>query len=48
MFCKNCGTQIDDNSVFCSRCGTQVSQGGRGVSPITETIFDPTVIISSR
>lgn len=21
-YCKNCGTQIDDQAVFCSKCGT--------------------------
>lgn len=22
MFCKNCGTQIDDNAIVCEKCGT--------------------------
>ena len=26
MFCKNCGTQIPDESVFCSVCGTRQEQ----------------------
>lgn len=26
MFCKNCGAQIDDNSVFCASCGEKVSE----------------------
>ena len=25
MFCKNCGTQIDDNAKFCDACGTQTA-----------------------
>ncbi len=23
MFCKQCGTQLDDNSIFCKRCGAK-------------------------
>lgn len=26
MFCKNCGTQINDNERFCGSCGTPVEQ----------------------
>ena len=26
MFCKNCGSQIDDNAVVCPHCGVQVGQ----------------------
>lgn len=25
MFCKKCGTQINDNAKFCPKCGTQVT-----------------------
>lgn len=25
MFCKRCGTQIDENSNFCSVCGVETS-----------------------
>lgn len=25
MYCKKCGTQIDDDSVFCHKCGTRIS-----------------------
>lgn len=25
MFCKNCGTQLDDNAKFCSVCGTSAT-----------------------
>lgn len=25
MFCRNCGSQIDDRAVVCPHCGTQVS-----------------------
>ena len=32
MFCKNCGSNIDDNAVVCPRCGVQVGE----VKPKTE------------
>lgn len=25
MYCKNCGSQIDDGVAFCNRCGTSTS-----------------------
>ncbi len=25
MFCRKCGTQIDDNAAFCSKCGAPVN-----------------------
>lgn len=27
MFCKNCGTQINDDAKFCNNCGTNISIG---------------------
>ena len=27
MFCKNCGTEILDDSAFCPKCGTSVNAG---------------------
>lgn len=27
MFCKNCGTQINDDAKFCTNCGTNISIG---------------------
>ena len=27
MFCKNCGTKLEDGSAFCSSCGTKVDGG---------------------
>lgn len=27
MFCKCCGTRLDDDAVFCERCGTSVKRG---------------------
>lgn len=32
MFCKNCGSKIDDDSVFCCKCGTRVTE--QGSSPV--------------
>lgn len=29
MFCKQCGKQIDDDSLFCRYCGTGTAPGGR-------------------
>lgn len=26
MFCKNCGSQLDDDCLWCPHCGTQVGQ----------------------
>ena len=34
MFCKNCGSQIDDNAVVCPHCG--VPTGTRGIAPENE------------
>lgn len=27
-YCKNCGTQLNDDSVFCDECGTRVGESG--------------------
>ncbi len=27
MFCRNCGTQLDDDAVFCSKCGSKTAAG---------------------
>lgn len=26
MFCKNCGSPLDDNASFCGNCGAKVNQ----------------------
>ena len=26
MYCKNCGSQIDDDSKFCDKCGQTISK----------------------
>ena len=35
MFCKNCGQEIQDDSVFCQKCGCKVSENGRYTSSNT-------------
>ena len=35
MFCKNCGSQLNDDAVFCSNCGAKVNEST--VVPTTET-----------
>ena len=32
MFCRNCGSKLEDNIKFCPKCGNSVEQ------PITQTI----------
>ena len=29
MYCKNCGTMLNDNQEFCANCGVKVGGGGR-------------------
>ncbi|MBQ5346717.1 MAG: zinc ribbon domain-containing protein, partial [Ruminococcus sp.] len=24
MYCRNCGSKIDDNSTYCTRCGARI------------------------
>ena len=36
MFCKNCGTEIADDSVFCPKCGTKVDVAP--ATPATEEV----------
>ena len=26
MFCKNCGSKLDDDAVFCEKCGTAIKR----------------------
>lgn len=28
MYCKNCGTQVDESDTFCSKCGASTQAGG--------------------
>lgn len=37
MFCKNCGTQLDDGARFCANCGTAVAQTAASVSAPVRT-----------
>lgn len=40
LICRNCGAEIDDNSVFCSKCGhkTDISIGN-GINPNDKTVI---------
>lgn len=29
MFCKKCGTKLDDGSLFCGKCGTKLDEGNK-------------------
>lgn len=29
MYCKNCGTMLNDNQEFCANCGVKAGGGGR-------------------
>lgn len=35
MFCRNCGKEIDENSVFCGHCGTQLRKERKEENPIS-------------
>jgi len=41
MFCKNCGTQIDDNAAFCLSCGAPTKKQETPASPVAETPVKP-------
>ena len=36
MFCKYCGTNIDDDSVFCVHCGKNIKEDVRTTPKVTE------------
>ncbi|MBQ4629481.1 MAG: zinc ribbon domain-containing protein [Clostridia bacterium] len=35
MYCKNCGTHINDSGLFCKMCGTKISQPETSASQAT-------------
>ena len=37
MFCKNCGSKIDDGAKFCMKCGTAVNSAFPQTAPVTPT-----------
>lgn len=41
MYCKNCGSVIDQNSKFCSECGT-AQNGGAPQQPVINVINNNT------
>lgn len=34
MFCKKCGTQLDEGANFCPKCGTRVTYGDTAAQPV--------------
>ncbi len=36
MFCKNCGTQIPDDSAFCGKCGANLKNPANTSEPVTD------------
>lgn len=42
MFCKNCGSNVGEDSVFCSHCGTQVREHKTTVSNAPSSSAAPT------
>ncbi|MBQ2696803.1 MAG: zinc-ribbon domain-containing protein [Clostridia bacterium] len=47
MFCKNCGSPLNNNEVFCGKCGTRVSSAENSVAeevntqPVQENVSTP-------
>ncbi|MBE6719710.1 MAG: zinc ribbon domain-containing protein [Ruminococcaceae bacterium] len=40
MFCKNCGTQVNDNEKFCGFCGAELLKNNEAVSNIDKPKFE--------
>ena len=38
MYCKNCGSEIDDQAVVCPKCGVLTSGKSQGLEPKTNTM----------
>ena len=43
MFCKNCGTALDDDALFCEKCGTAMRQAAPVEVPVEEIPTEPAV-----
>ena len=37
MYCKNCGSQIDDDSKFCDKCGQTISKNEENNSNVEQS-----------
>lgn len=37
MFCKKCGTELDDNALFCTKCGAKTDSEEKIQEPVTVT-----------
>lgn len=44
MFCKNCGSEINENQKFCPKCGTPVSKPSDNITALNKTIAQPVII----
>lgn len=45
MYCKNCGSNIDDRAVICPQCGTETGVGFSTAKPQTEEKYNVMSII---
>lgn len=44
MFCPNCGTQNDDNSIFCAGCGTKLmAEQSACDAPVSQPVYEAPV-----
>ena len=43
MFCKNCGKQIEEDSLFCPYCGTAVKSGNTGTDSQNDSLYDQVI-----
>ncbi len=47
MFCKNCGTLINENEHFCGKCGQQTSCGNKGFKVDKKVIAIALILIAA-
>lgn len=41
MYCKNCGTQLEEGSSFCTKCGTDAQEGAKQTVTATQPAPEP-------
>lgn len=47
MFCKNCGSQIEDGSVQCPQCHANLEDAPSGAAPVTPAQEIPNYLVQS-